>query len=99
MTSPRAEMNCFRRLSALLSMGLSACVTLCPDPSSASPLSIPAPVLELRLPCDRLDGCRNHGSSQQPDRRVEPFGGTLGRPCAYRWRPTPSGTRKVRICH
>ncbi|MFD1303565.1 hypothetical protein [Methylobacterium marchantiae] len=61
--------------------------------------SVPAPVFEFRLPCDRLDGCQNPGSSQQPDRRVHPFEGTLGRPCAYRWRPTPSGTRKVRVCY
>ena len=33
------------------------------------------------------------------DRQVDPFGGTLGRPCGYRWRATPSGTRKVRVCY
>ena len=56
------------------------------------------PSVEFTFPCDRLDGCRNPGASQQPDRQVDPFEGTLGRPCAYRWRPTPSGTRKVRVC-
>ncbi|WP_155911987.1 hypothetical protein [Methylobacterium sp. 77] len=93
-------------MSAVLFLGLSACVTLCPEPSAASPLAgrgvlddIPAPVLEFTLPCDRLDGCSHPGASQQPDRRVHPFEGTLGRPCGYRWRPTPSGTRKVRVCY
>ena len=33
------------------------------------------------------------------DRDVRPFEGSLGRPCAWRWRPTPSGTRKVRVCY
>ena len=33
------------------------------------------------------------------DRQVDPFGGSLGRPCVYRWRATPSGTRKVRVCY
>lgn len=33
------------------------------------------------------------------DRHVHPFEGSLGRPCAYRWRATPSGTRKVRVCY
>ncbi|KQT07332.1 hypothetical protein ASG40_15270 [Methylobacterium sp. Leaf399] len=32
------------------------------------------------------------------DRQVAPFEGSLGRPCGYRWRATPSGTRKVRVC-
>lgn len=33
------------------------------------------------------------------DRQVHPFEGSLGRPCGYRWRATPSGTRKVRVCY
>ncbi len=37
-----------------------------------------------------------------PDRDVRPFEGTLrgalGRPCGIRWRYTPSGPRRVRIC-
>ncbi|MBX9934064.1 MAG: hypothetical protein K2Y56_21520 [Methylobacterium sp.] len=33
------------------------------------------------------------------DRLVRPFEGSLGRPCGYRWRETPSGTRKVRVCY
>lgn len=99
-------MTCCRPLSAMVLLGLSACVTLCPEPSVASPRSgqgvwdgVPAPVFEFKLPCDRLDGCSHPGASQQPDRRVHPFEGTLGRPCGYRWRPTPSGTRKVRVCY
>ncbi|GJD97723.1 hypothetical protein OCOJLMKI_4956 [Methylobacterium iners] len=42
------------------------------------------PHCPLHAPCD--------------DRQVQPFEGSLGRPCGYRWRPTPSGTRKVRVC-
>ncbi len=37
-----------------------------------------------------------------PDRDVRPFEGTargaLGRPCGIRWRYTPSGPRRVRVC-
>jgi hypothetical protein len=37
-----------------------------------------------------------------PDRDVRPFDGTfrgaLGRPCGIRWRYTPSGPRRVRVC-
>ena len=33
-----------------------------------------------------------------PDRDVRPFEGTLGRPCGLRWRETPEGTRRVRVC-
>jgi len=32
------------------------------------------------------------------DRDVRPFEGSLGRPCAWRQRETPSGPRRVRIC-
>lgn len=97
-----------RPVCALLLALLPAGVTLCPGTAAAAPpagsefrdgtLVLP-PSLEFTFPCDRLDGCRNPGASQQPDRQVRPFDGTLGRPCAYRFRATPSGTRKVRICH
>lgn len=43
-------------------------------------------------------GCVRQAGPGPADRQVHPFEGTLGRPCAYRWRPTPSGTRKVRVC-
>lgn len=37
-----------------------------------------------------------------PDRDVRPFEGSLqgalGRPCGIRWRYTPSGPRRVRVC-
>ncbi|WP_232627930.1 hypothetical protein [Methylobacterium sp. Leaf118] len=37
-----------------------------------------------------------------PDRDVRPFEGSvqgaLGRPCGFRWRYTPSGPRRVRVC-
>ncbi|SFH13513.1 hypothetical protein SAMN05192565_14510 [Methylobacterium gossipiicola] len=42
--------------------------------------------------------CRPQAGPGAADRRVDPFQGSLGRPCAYRWRETPSGTRKVRVC-
>ncbi|MEH3118515.1 MAG: hypothetical protein PGN25_13220 [Methylorubrum populi] len=33
-----------------------------------------------------------------PDRDIRPLIDPLGRPCGYRWRETPSGTRRVRVC-
>ncbi len=34
-----------------------------------------------------------------PDRDVRPLIDPLGRPCGYRWRETPSGPRRVRVCY
>lgn len=96
------------RPSTLFVLLLHVCVTLCPEGASASPATDPfvfsgpaepPPSLEFTFPCDRIDGCRNPGSSQQPDRQIRPFEGTLGRPCGYRERPTPSGPRRVRVCY
>ena len=42
--------------------------------------------------------CRPQAGPGPADRAVHPFEGTLGRPCGYRWRATPEGTRKVRVC-
>lgn len=33
-----------------------------------------------------------------PDRDIRPLIDPLGRPCGLRWRETPSGTRRVRVC-
>lgn len=33
-----------------------------------------------------------------PDRDIRPLIDPLGRPCGYRWRETPSGPRRVRVC-
>lgn len=57
-----------------------------------------APVAGFTFSCDRRGGCERPPLPGPPDRDVHPFEGTLGRPCAYRWRPTPSGTRRVRVC-
>ena len=48
--------------------------------------------------CDLLTECPGRRPPGAPDRDARPFEGTLGRPCAYRWRYTPSGTRRVRVC-
>lgn len=33
-----------------------------------------------------------------PDRDIRPLIDPLGRPCGVRWRETPSGPRRVRVC-
>ncbi|WP_238180469.1 hypothetical protein [Methylobacterium haplocladii] len=48
--------------------------------------------------CDPQTECPGRRPPGAPDRDARPFEGTLGRPCAYRWRYTPSGTRRVRVC-
>ncbi|TXN19680.1 hypothetical protein [Methylobacterium sp. WL9] len=48
--------------------------------------------------CDWPTACPGRRPPGAPDRDARPFEGTLGRPCAYRWRYTPSGTRQVRVC-
>lgn len=48
--------------------------------------------------CDPHIDCPGRRPPGPPDRDVRPFEGTLGRPCAYRWRFTPEGTRRVRVC-
>ena len=49
--------------------------------------------------CPGPPPCRPQAGPGPADRQVQPFRGSLGRPCAYRWRETPSGTRKVRVCY
>lgn len=61
-----------------------------------------APLFDLgtiTIPCEFSHDCRPRTIPGPPDRQVTPFEGTLGRPCGWRWRPTPSGTRKVRVCY
>lgn len=48
--------------------------------------------------CGGPEPCRPQAAPGPADREVHPFAGSLGRPCAWRWRETPSGTRKVRVC-
>lgn len=48
--------------------------------------------------CGGAEPCRPQAGPGPADRQVRPFEGSLGRPCAYRWRDTPSGTRQVRVC-
>jgi hypothetical protein len=48
--------------------------------------------------CPGPPPCRPQAGPGPADRQVQPFTGSLGRPCAYRWRETPSGPRKVRVC-
>lgn len=57
-----------------------------------------APVEPFTFPCETPGTCGVQASPGPPDRDVRPFEGTLGRPCGYRARVTPQGTRKVRIC-
>lgn len=47
--------------------------------------------------CGR-DDCPGRRPPGAPDRDARPFEGTLGRPCAYRRRFSPQGTRRVRVC-
>lgn len=55
----------------------------------------PAP---FTFACGFRETCPPQAGPGPADRQVRPFEGSLGRPCAYRWRETPSGTRKVRVC-
>lgn len=48
--------------------------------------------------CNVLGDCPRRTVPGPADRDVRPFDGTLGRPCAWRERPTPSGPRRVRTC-
>jgi hypothetical protein len=34
-----------------------------------------------------------------PDRDIRPLIDPLGRPCGVRWRETPQGPRRVRVCY
>ncbi|WP_430913699.1 hypothetical protein [Methylobacterium sp. sgz302541] len=63
--------------------------------TQAAPLFDPG---TITIPCEFSHDCRPRTIPGPPDRQVAPFQGTLGRPCGWRWRPTPSGTRKVRVC-
>ncbi|KAA0109426.1 hypothetical protein CIW48_31405 [Methylobacterium sp. P1-11] len=48
--------------------------------------------------CNFLGDCPARTAPGGPDRDIRPFSGNLGRPCAWRDRPTPEGTRRVRVC-
>jgi hypothetical protein len=52
----------------------------------------------LDFPCNFLGACPKRVVPGGPDRDVRPFSGSLGRPCAWRDRPTPEGPRRVRVC-
>ena len=52
----------------------------------------------LDFACNFLGKCPARVAPGGPDRDVRPFNGTLGRPCAWRDRPTPEGVRRVRVC-
>ncbi|GJE70766.1 hypothetical protein [Methylorubrum podarium] len=45
-----------------------------------------------------LDDVRCRRPPGPPDRDIRPLIDPLGRPCGYRWRETPSGPRRVRVC-
>lgn len=92
------------RMHAAVLAVLALAATVAAEPVFSLPADQSEPEETLRLPtgdvsfgCSLLPGCPPHGNGR-PDRQVQPFEGTLGRPCAYRWRATPSGTRKVRVC-
>ena len=52
----------------------------------------------VTIACGAAGPCRDQAGPGPADRAVHPFEGSLGRPCGYRWRATPEGTRKVRVC-
>ena len=52
----------------------------------------------LDFACNFLGDCPARTVPGARDRDVRPFVGGLGRPCAWRERPTPEGPRKVRAC-
>ena len=54
---------------------------------------------DITIPCEIAGGCEPRTTPGPPDRQVAPFTGTLGRPCGWRFRPTPEGTRRVRACY
>lgn len=54
--------------------------------------------MDFTSTCSYGQPCRPQAGPGPADRQVHPFIGSLGRPCAYRWRETPSGPRKVRVC-
>ena len=45
-----------------------------------------------------LEDARCRRPPGPPDRDIRPLIDPLGRPCGYRWRETPSGPRRVRVC-
>lgn len=53
---------------------------------------------DVTFACPSPHPCRLQAGPGPADRQVDPFEGSLGRPCAYRRRETPSGSRKVRVC-
>jgi hypothetical protein len=53
---------------------------------------------DLDFLCNFLGDCPTRAAPGGPDRDVRPFVGSLGRPCAWRTRPTPEGPRRVRVC-
>ncbi|WP_245516721.1 hypothetical protein [Methylobacterium segetis] len=79
---------------------LRACISASALLAAATPGSaVESRSSEITFACDFLGRCPIQASPGAPDRDVQPFEGSLGRPCGWRWRATPSGTRKVRVCY
>ncbi|GJE28166.1 hypothetical protein LKMONMHP_3033 [Methylobacterium organophilum] len=79
---------------------LTLTLALLAQPALASPAEIEGELAAgvFTLVCDLDPGCTRVPPGP-PDRDIHPFEGRLGRPCGWRERATPSGTRHVRICH
>lgn len=84
-------------LAAALLLVSGAAVAAEPDPGRGA-LGRHGPARGVTFACDGSGPCRPQAAPGPADRAVHPFEGGLGRPCAYRWRATPEGTRKVRVC-
>ena len=82
-------------LIGILSSGSAGATGRAADPSL---VRRHAPVEPFTFPCETPGGCGVQAGPGPADRDVRPFEGTLGRPCDYRTRATPQGTRKVRVC-
>lgn len=93
-------------MSPFRSFSLIGCALLLQagSPRAAEPAQAPrashpsARHARFTFACGPFAPCRPQAAPGPADRSVHPFEGTLGRPCGYRWRATPEGTRKVRVC-
>ena len=84
---------------ALLRAVLSGFLSILALVFSARAEAEPRPVDDVfTFACAFLGDCPVRAVPGAPDRDVRPFEGTLGRPCTWRERPTPSGPRRVRAC-
>lgn len=83
--------------SLLIAIPLSVCPAVAADtlPSRGADT---ARSTAFTFACGEPEPCRPQAAPGPADREVYPFAGSMGRPCAWRWRETPSGTRKVRVC-